>query len=273
MSVTRDAQNTAARAANSKPLEILTRAGFIGYGIVHILFAWIILQVAFGGSSADGDQSGALRTLAQQPFGKVVIVLVAIGLLAMAVWQALEAAFGHRLDQGRTRVLERVASAFRSVVYFYFAFTAWRVFQDAPSSTADSQQKTSEGLMGSTGGRFLLVLAGLALAALGVGLVWYGVKERFEKNLNTGQMAPSTHRLVQRLGVAGYAAKGVAYGIAGLLFVVAAVTYDPEKARGLDATIKTVSEQAYGSILLTLIALGVLAFGIFCFFQSKYRKV
>jgi hypothetical protein len=86
-------------------------------------------------------------------------------------------------------------------------------------------------------------------------------------------MSPSTHRLVQRLGVAGYSAKGVAYGIAGLLFVVAAVTYDAEKARGLDATIKTVSGQAYGSILLTLIALGVLAFGIFCFFQSKYRKV
>jgi hypothetical protein len=273
MSVTRDAQNTAARAAHSKPLEILTRAGFIGYGIVHILFAWIILQVAFGGSTADGDQSGALQTLAQQPFGKVVIVLVAIGLLAMAVWQALEAAFGHRQDQGRTRVLERVASVFRTVVYLWFAFTAWKVFKDAPASTADSQQEASEGLMGSTGGRFLLVVAGLALAALGIGLIWYGVKKRFEKHLKTGEMSPSTHRLTRRLGIAGYAAKGVAYGIAGLLFVVAAVTYDPEKARGLDATIKTVSGQAYGSILLTLIALGVLAFGIFCFFQSKYRKV
>jgi uncharacterized protein DUF1206 len=273
MSVTRNAQNTASRAAHSRSLELLTRAGFIGYGIVHVLFAWIILQVAFGGSTAEGDQSGALQTLAQQPFGKVLLVLVAIGLLAMAIWQAFEAAVGHHEDRGRTRTFERLASAGRTIIYLYFAYTAWKVFKDAPASSADSQQQTSEGLMGSTGGRFLLVLAGLALAALGVGLVWYGVKKRFEKHLNTGQMSPSTHKLAQRLGMAGYSAKGVAYGIAGLLFVVAAVTYDAAKARGLDATLNAVREQAYGSILLTLIALGVLAFGLFCFFQSKYRKV
>jgi heme/copper-type cytochrome/quinol oxidase subunit 2 len=273
MSVTRDAQNSAARAANSKSLELLTRAGFIGYGIVHILFAWIILQVALGGSSAEGDQSGALQTLVRQPFGKVLLVLVAIGLLAMALWQALEAAFGHREDRGRTRIIERIASAGRTVVYLYLAWTAFKVFKDAAASTADSQQQTSEGLMGSTGGRFLLVLAGLALAALGVGLVWYGVKKRFEKHLKTAQMSPSTHKLIQRLGTAGYSAKGVAYGIAGLLFVVAAVTYDPAKARGLDATINAVREQAYGTILLSLIALGVLAFGVYCLFQARYRKV
>jgi hypothetical protein len=273
MSVTGNAEYAAERAAHSKPLEILTRAGFIGYGIVHILFAWIILQVAFGGSSAEGDQSGALRTLAQQPFGKALIVLVAIGLLAMAVWQALEAAFGHRTDQGRTRTFERLASVGRTLVYLYLAWTAFKVFKDAPASQADSQQQTSEGLMGSTGGRFLLVLAGLAIAALGVGLVWYGLTKRFEKHLKTAEMSPSTHTLARRLGMAGYTAKGIAYGIAGLLFVVAAVTYDREKARGLDATLNTVREQAYGSILLTLIALGILAFGVFCLFQSRYRKV
>ena len=69
MSATSTAGASAARAANSKPLEILARAGFIGYGIVHLLFAWLALQIAFGRPADDGDQSGALRTLAAQPLG------------------------------------------------------------------------------------------------------------------------------------------------------------------------------------------------------------
>jgi hypothetical protein len=76
-----------------------------------------------------------------------------------------------------------------------------------------------------------------------------------------------------RLGIAGYTAKGVAFGITGLLVIAAAVTYDPQKSRGLDGALRTLREQSYGTILLTLIALGITAFGVFCFVQAKYRKV
>jgi hypothetical protein len=272
-SVPRTAESTASRAANSRWLELLARAGFIGYGIVHLLFAWLALQIAWGGSSEEGDQSGAMQKIAEQPMGKFLVIAIGIGLAAMAIWQLLEALVGHTADRGKERVVERVASAGRAIVYAYFAFTAFKVFNGAGASSADSQQNTTEGLLGSTGGRWLVALAGLALAGLGVGLVIYGVVKRFEKHLKTGLMSPSTRKLSRRLGIAGYSAKGVAYGIAGLLFVVAAVTYDPEKARGLDAALTELRDQPYGQILLTLIALGIAAFGVFCFVQSKYRKV
>ncbi|MDG4824355.1 DUF1206 domain-containing protein [Asanoa sp. WMMD1127] len=273
MSTASRAQSTASRAANSSALEGLTRAGFIGYGIVHLLFAWLALQIAFGKPAAEGDQSGALMTLAQQPLGKFLVVAIAVGLLAMAIWQLSEALIGHQDEQGKRRVFERIASAFRTVVYAYFAYTAWKVFKGAPSSAADSQQKKTEDLLSSGGGRAVVIIAGLALAGLGIGLVVYGVKKVFERHLKTGQMSPSTRQLSRRLGMAGYSAKGVAYGIAGVLFVVAAATYDPQKARGLDAALETLRGQAYGAILLTLMALGIAAFGLFCFLQSKYRKV
>jgi hypothetical protein len=111
------------------------------------------------------------------------------------------------------------------------------------------------------------------LAIIGVGLVIYGLKKQFEKHLKTGEMSPTTRTLARRLGIAGYVAKGVAYGIAGLLIIVAAVKYDPEKARGLDAALRTLREQSYGVALLTLVALGIAAFGLFCLLQSRYRKV
>jgi len=108
---------------------------------------------------------------------------------------------------------------------------------------------------------------------IGIGLAVYGIKKKFEEHLNTGQMRSSVRRTVRRLGVAGYTAKGVAYAIAGVLLVTAAVTYDPNKARGLDGALKTLAKQSYGPWLLGLVALGIAAFGVYCFFQARFRRV
>lgn len=260
-------------AMSRSPLAVLTRIGFIGYGLVHLLFAWLILQIAFGEPTEEGDQSGALRTLAEQPLGKFLVIAVAVGMLAMAIWQAYEAIAGHRADHGKERAAERLASAGRTIAYLYFAWTAVKVYRAAGSSSADKQQQLSSDLMSSTGGRWLVALAGIGLAALGAGLIWYGAVKRFEKHLLTGQMSHRARTVARRLGVVGYTAKGTAYGIAGILFTIAAVTYDPEKARGLDATLQTLREQAYGTVLLVVMALGIAAFATFCAVQARYRQV
>lgn len=273
MSTKQHAQSTADRAADSKVLEYLTRAGFIGYGIVHLLFAWLALQVAFGNAAKDSDQSGALQTIAGQPLGKTLVVLIIIGLVAMAIWQAFEAAIGHRTDDGGTRVAERVASAGRTVVYLYIAYSGYKVLKGASASSSDTQQKASEQLMGSTGGRWVIGLAGLVVAGVGVGLVIYGYLKRFEKHLQMGRMSAKVRQTIRRLGVAGYIAKGTAYAIAGMLFVVAAVTYDADKARGLDGGLRALAAESYGPLLLGLVAVGIAAYGVFCIFQARYRKV
>ena len=107
MSLTRNAEATAARTANSRWLELLTRAGFIGYGIVHLLFAWLAVQIAFGKSGEEGNQNGALRTLGAQPLGKFLLVAIAVGLFAMAIWQAFEAVIGPQSRRGREQLFVR----------------------------------------------------------------------------------------------------------------------------------------------------------------------
>ncbi|MFE9957810.1 DUF1206 domain-containing protein [Micromonospora sp. NPDC005299] len=273
MSLTRNAGAAAAQAANSRWLELLTRAGFIGYGIVHLLFAWLALQIAFGRSGEEGNQNGALRTLGAQPLGKFLLVAIAIGLFAMAIWQAFEAVIGHRFLRGKEKLFERIASVVRVIVFVWLGWTAIKVFQDASSNAADQQQQFTEKLMASEGGRWLVGLAGLVLAAVGIGMMVYGLKKKFERNLKTGEMSPKTHTLTRRLGMAGYAARGAVFAVAGLLIVTAAVKYDPEKARGLDAALRTLRDQSYGPVLLTLMALGIAAFGVYCFLQSRYRRV
>ncbi|MGC1212827.1 MAG: DUF1206 domain-containing protein [Micromonospora sp.] len=274
MSLTRNAEAAASQAANSRWLELLARAGFIGYGIVHLLFAWLALQIAFGRSSGkEGNQNGALRTLADQPMGKFLLIAIAVGLIAMAIWQALEAVVGHRFLRGKDRLFERLTSVVRTVVFLWLAWTAIKVFQGASSNSADKQEALTGKLMTSTGGRWLVGLLGLVLAIVGIGMVVYGLKKKFERNLKTGEMSPKTHTLARRLGMAGYAAKGTVIAITGILIIVAAVKYDPEKARGLDAALRTLRDQTYGPVLLTLMALGIAAFGLYCFLQSRYRRV
>ena len=266
-------RSSASRAADSKPLEYLARAGFVCYGVIHLLFAWVALQVAFGGSGQESDQSGALENLASKPFGKTLVIIVIVGMVALAIWQAFEAIIGESGEQDKEAIAERVVSGIRTIIYLSFAWTGVKVISGANSSQGDSQQKGASTLMDASGGRFLVGLIGVVVVGVGVGLAIYGLTKKFEKHLNTQQMSPSVRKATRRLGMAGYTAKGVAYAIAGVLVVAAAVKYDPDKARGLDSALKTLAGQPYGPWLLGLIALGIAAFGVFCFSQAKYRKV
>lgn len=266
-------KSSASRAADSKPLEYLARGGFIGYGIIHLLFAWIAFQVAFQGSSQESDQSGALQSLAGNGVGKTLLVVIAIGMVAMAIWQAFEAAIGESGQQDRTALAERVLSGARAILYLYLAWIAIRVIQGSNASMGDKSQSQTSSIMDNTGGRWLIGLVGLVVVGAGVGMFIYGYKKKFTKHLKTGEMTPGTRKPIIRLGMAGYMAKGTAYAIAGILVVMAAVNYDPEKARGLDAALKTLAGNSWGVWLLGLIALGIAAFGVYCIAQARYRKV
>jgi hypothetical protein len=273
MSASSQVRSTASRAADSKPLEYLARAGFVCYGIIHLLFAWVALQVAFGNSGEESDQSGALQNLASRPFGKTLVIIVVVGMVALAIWQAFEAIIGESGEQDKQAIAERVVSGIRAIIYLSIAWTGVKVVTGANSSQGDKQQKGASTLMDATGGRWLVGLIGLVIVGVGIGLLVYGVKKKFEKHLNTQQMNPTVRKTTRRVGIAGYSAKGIAYAIAGFLVVVAAVKYDPDKARGLDSALKTLAGQPYGPWLLGLIALGIAAFGVFCFSQAKYRQV
>ena len=268
-----EARVVARRAARNQWLERLTRIGLIGYGVTHLLVGWIAVQLALGKAPAEGDQAGAFKTLAEQPTGKWLLLAVTLGLVAMTIWQALAAAVGHLDERGRARTFERIASAFRTGFYAYLAYKAASVVRGAGKSAGDQQQQTTSTLLAQPGGRWLVGLIGLTVAAIGVGLVWYGLTKRFEKHLKTGAMSADIRKTARWLGVTGYVAKGVAYATLGVLVLTAAVQYDPSRSRGLDAALHTLAAQPYGDLILIVLALGLVAYGVYCFFQARYRKV
>lgn len=247
----------------------LVGVGLLSYGLVHLIIAWIALQVAFsggGGGGGDASQQGALRQLAQQPLGLVLLWAMAVGLFALCLWQIVEAIIGRSGLKPSKKLRKRISSAARAVVYLLLGLTAARIALGA-GSNGQGEETLSARLMSVPFGRLLLAAVGVAVIAVGVSQVVKGVKHKFTEDLDGGREATAL-----RLGTAGYCAKGVALGIIGLLFMWAAWSYDPKKAGGMDAALATLQGQPFGAVLLTAMALGIAAFGLYCFYWARHAR-
>ncbi len=271
MAATHTVERAARKASDSKPLEWLTRTGFIGYGLFHLAIAWLALQIALGHADGSGDQSGAFDLLKKQPAGKFLLIVIIVGLISMAIWQLLLAAVGHRQETGRNRVFERLASLARTIIYGFLAWTAIKVDTGKPTSSAAQQQHATAGVLAHTAGRWLVGLAAIIVVVVAIGMIIYGAKRSFAKKLLP--MSARVSKVVTRLGQVGYIAKGIALGIVGVLLFDVALVDNGARASGLDAALHTLVKQPFGEFLLIAVAAGFAAHGVFCFCQSKYRKV
>jgi Domain of Unknown Function (DUF1206) len=271
-------QDSARRAGDSDALEHLARVGLVAYGVVHLLVAWLAIQLAlFGGGGESADQSGAMATLADSPVGKPLLWIVAIGLIALAVWQAAEVlrwrSGWSASGKERTKALRKSGSSLvKAIIYATLAVLAIRYATGNGKSSSSSQQETTAGVFGWPGGHFLVGAVGLILIGVGVWHVRKGLNKHFLKQIDTTGCSQSAVRLVTRLGQIGFPGKGVALAGVGGLLIWAAVTFDPSKAQGLDGALHGVLDLPFGRILLTLIALGIAAFGAFCFVRARYPE-
>ncbi|HEY5821820.1 MAG TPA: DUF1206 domain-containing protein [Propionibacteriaceae bacterium] len=237
----------------------------MSYGLVHLVLAWIALKVAFG-KGGDASSQGAFAELAQQPTGAALLWVMAIGLFTLTIWQALEATVG-RDEPGRdSRPRRRIASAGRAVVYAGLGALAVRVALGGGSKSGQSEDTLSERLMSAPFGQFLVAALGAAIIAVGVSQIVKGVKQKFTEDLDRAETA------TRRLGTVGYCAKGLALAIIGGLFGWAAISYDPEKAGGMDAALTTVRDQPFGIVLLTIMAAGIASFAIYCFVWARHAR-
>jgi len=261
------------KAAAAPAGRALVTVGLITYGIVHVLIAWIALQLAWGGGGGGGggeaSQQGAMAQLAGNPVGVVVLWVTAVGMAALVVWQVSEAINGYRdeSDKGK-RLRRRLGSVGRAVVY---AVLAWTAFQFAVGSgdrsSGSGQQTVSARLMSVPAGRILVVAIGVGILAIGARNVWRGVAKKFTHDLRGG-----VGQATIRLGMVGFVAKGIALGVVGVLFAYGGITHDPSKAGGTDQALRSLLELPFGQILLTLVALGIAAFGIYCFVWARHAK-
>lgn len=264
---TGQAEQAARRAAGSPKLEAAARAGYAVNGVMHLLIGVIALQVAWSSSAKKADQSGALGTLASNGLGRAVLWLGVAGFAGLAIWQLTEAAFSSR-GEGKDKIVEKVKSVSKAVVYAALALTTLQFARGGGSSSSGQSQDFTASVLKQTGGRTLVVVIGLVVLGVGIYHVVKGYSKGFLKDLVAN---PGT--VVERLGIAGYIAKGVALGVVGLLFVIAGLRRSAAEATGLDGALKTLRDQPFGTVLLSLVALGLMAYGLYSFARARYAKL
>lgn len=249
----------------------VARVGIVTYGVVHLVTAWLTGLIALGGAGGEASSTGALARIAKEPFGSVLLWVIVVGMVAMALWQLLEAGFGDSWVTDEDRLREKAKHVGRAVIYGYLGFAAFKVVSGAGSSgsgsgSGSSQESMTATLLGAPAGRFLVAAVGLALAYAGYRQIRRGVDEGF-----TEQLTRTPETLV-KLGTAGYVAKGTTLILVGGLFGWAALTADADKAGGMDQALQTLSDNTFGVIALVLIALGLVAYGAYCFGWARYCR-
>jgi len=169
--------------------------------------------------------------------------------------------------QREAGALNGLGEAARALMYGILAYTAAKLLGGDTTPKDDEQQTLTARLLAKPGGRWLVGVADATILAFGLGYAGYGLARRFETHLTGGGSA------VRWLGMVGYAAKGIAYAVAGGLVVASAVTYDPSRSRGLDAALRTMAAQPHGRLLLYAVAAGIAAYGLFAIAEARYRRV
>ena len=252
-------------------VEKLARAGYATKGAVYCILGVISVQAAFSGGSATGSQ-GAVKTIGQQPFGQVLLVLTAVGLAGYALWQFVRAAIDpENKGSDKEGIAKRVGYAFSGLSHSALCVLA---VQMVTGSSSGGSKRTYLGeLMAQTGGQVAVGALGLFVIAAGVHQLIKAKTTEFKKELKFGQMSSEVRKLAITSGRIGLAARGVVFPIMGVYLIKAALSSDPSEAKGVGGALQEISSSTFGTTMLAVVAAGLVAYGVYQFVLAKYRRI
>jgi hypothetical protein len=265
----------AAREVTDHPvLEALARVGLVAYGVVHLLIGWLTWRVSRGAGDTDADQTGALQTVAATPGGAVLLWAIGLGLLSLALWQGGEVLLWWHglLDRAhRTRTAVVCAKCLaKAAVYAVLGVTAL-LFAVGAEYEADERLRELTGeTLEVPGGALAVGAVAVGVAAVGLYSLWRGATGGFMRDIDLPAAPDRWEPVIEAVGRVGYAAKGVAFGVVGVLLFRAATTADVSTATGLDGAVTAIGRTGAGPALLTVVAVGFAAFGVYALARARY---
>ncbi|HEV7934417.1 MAG TPA: DUF1206 domain-containing protein [Actinomadura sp.] len=273
MTVGQQVKTTGRRASSGHAMQFLARAGLTALGVIYILVGSLAVEVAFGDTDKNADRQGALRAVGETPGGTIILWLLVLGFFGLALWRFAEAALGATGPDGQ-KATKRLSSLGAAVVYTgaFISIASFVLGQGGASGDKQSKNFTAEA-MSAPGGRWLVLAVGLGLIGYGVACVVNAVRRTFLKRLKRGEMTPAGRKVVEKLGIIGCSARGVVFGSAGVFLADAAIRFDPDRAKGLDGTLREFAKTPAGPWLLVVIALGLVTYAVYCFCEARWRRV
>jgi hypothetical protein len=257
-------------------VERLARFGYAAKGIVYAIIGVLAVQAAVGQGGKTTDAKGALGAIAAQPFGKFLLALVAFGLIGYVVWRAVQTIQDpeHKGDDPKG-LATRLGYGISGLIYASLAFSAIGLIMGSGNSGSgsSSQQDWTARVLSQPFGQWLVGLVGAFIIGLGFYQMYKAYKAKFRKEMKLREMSPTEETWATRIGRFGIAARGIVFVIIGFFLLQAARQSDPNQVRGLDGALQALAQQPYGPWLLGIVALGLLAYGIYMGVQARYARI
>ena len=269
----RSAQRGGEAVARRREFEWMARVGLVARGVVYGVVGILALKLAVGSGGKATTQRGALQTIAREPFGKALLIAMAVGLAGYAIWRLVRAGIGHGTEQ-KDSAFQRIAGLVSGVAYAALCVTAVKILTGASSSGgSNSPKQTTAGVLNWTGGTVIVGVVGAMLIGAAVGQGYKGVSKKFLDTSKTAEMSLEVKRAFTAIGVFGHLARMVVFGLVGYGLLEAAIDYNPHTAIGLDGALNKLSHNSYGPFLLGVVAAGLIGFALYSIADARYRKI
>jgi hypothetical protein len=267
----------AAAARETRPwIAGLARFGQLAHGVVYGVVGYLAARAAAGTGGTTTDTNGALGWVVQAPFGKVLLVVLAVGLVGYAMYRLVQAGWDTENKGSDFNGLRaRGAYAFIGLVHIGLALSATGLAagRGGGSGSDDTTRDLTARLLAAPLGQFLVAAVGLGVLGVAGFQLYAAWTARFRRRLDLGGLGPSGEHWVVRLGQAGYAARGVIFAIIGLFLILAGLRAEPGEARGLGGALAALAEQPFGPYLLGIVAAGFVAYGTYAGLEARYRRI
>lgn len=250
----------------------LARFGYVAKGAVYLVIALLAAMAAFSLGGEMTGTNGAIETIFRQPFGQILLGLLAIGLVGHAIWRFVQAAF----NPERKGIGSRLAYVGIGIIYIGLAFSAVGLLAGWGSSANADEKAPKEWtatLMEQPFGEFLVAAIGIGFLIYAAVQFYYAYSTKFRKEIKTDEMSDKAETFAIRAAQIGISARAVVFIIIGLFLIVAAWQNDPNQVRGLGGALRALAQQPFGAYLLGLVALGLVAYSVFLFVEARYRRI
>ncbi|MBD1846970.1 DUF1206 domain-containing protein [Cyanobacteria bacterium FACHB-63] len=259
--------------------EKLARLGYTAKGVVYFIVGLLAAQAAIGAGGRTTDTNGALQEIVVQPFGKLLLSLVAIGIVGYVLWRFVQAIFDPE-HAGRPnsakRIVNRIGYLLSAIAYSGLALTALKLILGtggAGKTGGGASEDWTKLVLAQPLGQWLVGLAGAIVVGVGVSHFYQAYTAKFQRHFKLDQMRSSERKWAKRVGQFGTAARGIVFCVIGLFVIIAAWQSDATEVKGLGEALAVLAQQPYGAWILGIVALGLIAYSIYSLIEARYRRL
>ncbi len=252
-------------------LEITARIGYVAKGILYIIMGALSAQVALGTGGQTAGMKEALYEVASKPYGKVMLGIVALGLIAHVLWRFAQAFVDPEGKGAKVKaIFQRIGFASAVPMYGAMAYLSFKIILGSGSSS--SPQSLTASVLSKPFGPYLVGAVGASIIISGFFQLYLAISAGFEHKFKMSSMNKTEKAISVNISRYGLGARSVVFGMIGYFLIVSAINFNPDKASGIGGALRRLLQEPYGPYLMLVVAVGLIAYGGFDIVLSVYRK-